>query len=87
MRRKPAPGMLLEALADFGADPSRTPYVGDDLRDLQAAHAAGCPRWLVRTGKGERVLAEGLPASLAPVMVAEDLRAAARDIIQRYPPE
>lgn len=85
-RRKPAPGMLLEALADFGAEAERTPYVGDDLRDLQAAHDAGCERWLVRTGKGARVLAEGLPDALSPVMVADDLRAAARAIIQRHCP-
>ncbi|MBY0354573.1 MAG: HAD-IIIA family hydrolase [Rickettsiales bacterium] len=83
-RRKPSPGMLLEALSDFNAVPERTPMVGDALRDLQAAHAAGCPRWLVKTGKGAQLLAQGLPAELMPVMVADDLRAAARDIIQMF---
>jgi D-glycero-D-manno-heptose 1,7-bisphosphate phosphatase len=83
-RRKPAPGMLLEALAEFGAEAARTPFVGDDLRDLQAAYAAGCPRILVKTGKGARVLAEGLPEALSPVMVAADLRAAARHILEHY---
>lgn len=84
-RRKPAPGMILEALEDFGVDAAKTPFVGDALRDMQAAHAAGCPRWLVKTGKGQALLAEGLPASIMPVMVAEDLRAAAREIIQKFP--
>jgi D-glycero-D-manno-heptose 1,7-bisphosphate phosphatase len=81
-RRKPAPGMLLEALEDFGVQAAQTPFVGDALRDLQAAQAAGCPRWLVKTGKGAALLAEGLPASLQPVMVVDDLRAAARSILQ-----
>jgi len=52
-RRKPEAGMLQEALQHFSADPARTPMVGDALRDLQAAVAAGCPRYLVLTGKGD----------------------------------
>ncbi len=44
-RRKPAPGMLIEALAMFAADAPATPFVGDSLRDLQAAAAIGCPPW------------------------------------------
>lgn len=83
-RRKPAPGMLLEALAEFGADAARTPFVGDDLRDMLAAHAAGCPRILVKTGKGARVLAEGLPEVFSPVMVTSDLWAAAQYILKQY---
>jgi len=72
-RRKPAPGMLLEALAAFGADPADTPMIGDALRDLQAAVAAGCPRILVRTGKGLETLAAGLPDDLQPVTIRNDL--------------
>ena len=51
-RRKPEPGMLLEALGEFSASPAETPMVGDALRDLQAACSAGCIPHLVRTGKG-----------------------------------
>ena len=40
--RKPAPGMLLRAMMDFGADPSDTLMVGDGDEDQQAAQAAGC---------------------------------------------
>lgn len=83
-RRKPAPGMLLEALAEFKADPARTPYVGDMLRDLKAAHAAGCPRILARTGKGATLEESGIPAHLSPVTVADDLYAAAEIIIRTY---
>ena len=36
-RRKPAPGMLLDALRDFNATAIKTPFVGDMDRDLEAA--------------------------------------------------
>jgi D-glycero-D-manno-heptose 1,7-bisphosphate phosphatase len=75
-RRKPRPGMLIEALRRFGARPDETPMIGDDMRDLEAAHAAGCPRVLVRTGKGAAAQAAGIPASLLPVAVHADLAAA-----------
>jgi histidinol-phosphate phosphatase family protein len=45
--RKPRPGMLFQAQRDFSLDLSRTPFVGDDERDAQAAEAAGCPSVLI----------------------------------------
>jgi len=39
--RKPNPGMLLRALADFRIDPARALLVGDSERDLEAARRAG----------------------------------------------
>jgi len=72
-RRKPAPGMLREALARFGAEAAATPMVGDSLRDLEAAAAIGCRRMLVRTGKGSATESAGLPATLSPVTVHDDL--------------
>ena len=83
-RRKPAPGMLLEALAEFQADPARTPFVGDMVRDLEAAMVANCPRILVRTGKGAILEAKGIPSTLAPVSVYDDLCAAAQAICRDY---
>ena len=41
-RRKPAPGMFYEAAQDHALLLDRVLYVGDDLRDCQAAAAAGC---------------------------------------------
>ncbi len=41
--RKPRPGMLFRAQRDFHLDLSRTPFIGDDERDGEAAAAAGCP--------------------------------------------
>jgi histidinol-phosphate phosphatase family protein len=45
--RKPAPGMLFQAQHDYDLDLTRTPFIGDDERDRQAADAAGCPSVLV----------------------------------------
>src|SRR5262249_16728586 len=47
-RRKPAPGMLREAMARFRIAPSETVMIGDALIDLEAAATAGCPPLLVR---------------------------------------
>jgi D-glycero-D-manno-heptose 1,7-bisphosphate phosphatase len=80
-RRKPEPGMLREALRRFDADPAATPFVGDNLRDLQAATKAGCPRHLVRTGHGAKIQAAGIPAEVLPVRVHEDLAAAVDAIL------
>ena len=38
---KPHPAPLLEAARRVGLEPSQCIYVGDDLRDVQAGHAAG----------------------------------------------
>ena len=71
--RKPAPGMLREAMARFRIAPSETVMIGDALVDLEAAAAAGCRRILVRSGKGRATQAAGLPAHVLPVAVHEDL--------------
>lgn len=39
--RKPGPLMLEKAMARFGIDPSRSYFIGDRERDMQAAAAAG----------------------------------------------
>lgn len=41
-RRKPGPGMLLEAMQDFEATAEQTLMVGDRDEDRDAAQAAGC---------------------------------------------
>ncbi len=75
-RMKPAAGMLREALADYRARSADTPFVGDQLADLQAAFHAGCRRVLVRTGLGQKALESGLPQYIEPVAVYDDLAAA-----------
>jgi D-glycero-D-manno-heptose 1,7-bisphosphate phosphatase len=41
--RKPAPGMLFQAQRELDLDLTRTPFIGDDERDSEAAAAAGAP--------------------------------------------
>ena len=45
--RKPKPGMLFRAQREHQLDLSRTPFIGDDERDAEAAYAAGCPPMLL----------------------------------------
>lgn len=58
--RKPEPGLLEHIGRELGVSLAGVPFVGDSLRDLEAASHAGCDPVLVRTGNGmetERVLA------------------------------
>ena len=50
---KPNPASLLHAAAELGLAPSDCLYLGDDLRDIQAARAAGMPCAAVAWGYGE----------------------------------
>jgi D-glycero-D-manno-heptose 1,7-bisphosphate phosphatase len=77
--RKPKPGMIEDIARRFGTDLDGVPNVGDSLRDLQAGVPLGALPILVRTGKGERTLAEGnLPEG---TKVFADLAEAAKYII------
>lgn len=47
---KPAPDMLLHACRQLAFQPAQCLYIGDDLRDIQAAKAAGMPSMAVGYG-------------------------------------
>jgi D-glycero-D-manno-heptose 1,7-bisphosphate phosphatase len=52
--RKPKPGMLLRARADFNLDLTSSVLIGDQLSDIQAAEAAGVgTKILLRPGAAE----------------------------------
>lgn len=72
--RKPAPGLLLDAMTASGIAPANTALVGDAIGDLDAADAAGVRSILVRTGKGIASEAE----ATRQVTVTDDLHAAVR---------
>lgn len=55
--RKPKPGLLEQALNAFSISPKEAIFVGDSIRDIQAAHTAACESALVKTGNGKRTLA------------------------------
>jgi D-glycero-D-manno-heptose 1,7-bisphosphate phosphatase len=50
--RKPLPGMFHDLAARLHTDLQGVPAIGDSLRDIQAARAAGAEPMLVKTGKG-----------------------------------
>jgi len=79
--RKPKPGMFRRIAACFNVDLRGVPTVGDSLRDLLAGAAAGCLPFLVRTGKGEKTLAEGgLPEG---TQIFADLAAVVAHLVER----
>jgi D-glycero-D-manno-heptose 1,7-bisphosphate phosphatase len=80
--RKPAPGLIAEAVARSGIPAAESIVVGDDQRDLDAARRAGVAAALVRTGKGRRTeQAAGHP----PAAVYDDLAHLARAIVGDEP--
>jgi D-glycero-D-manno-heptose 1,7-bisphosphate phosphatase len=58
--RKPLPGMMQDIGRRYGAELSSVHMVGDTLRDLQAAAAAGCQPHLVRSGRAAELDAQAL---------------------------
>lgn len=54
--RKPAPGMLYTLSERLNIDLSKVAFVGDSLKDIQAAMAAAAQPILVKTGKGTKTL-------------------------------
>ena len=79
--RKPAPGLYERLGRRYAVCLRGTPAIGDSLRDLQAAAAAGASPVLVRTGNGRRTEA-ALPAELQNIPVYDDLAAAAAALLK-----
>lgn len=74
--RKPLPGLLLRASERLQLNLSASFLVGDDIRDMAAARAAGVIPVLVRTGKGARAADAPAPEGAEPAHVADDIGAA-----------
>lgn len=55
-QRKPEPGLLLDIGERANIDLSITPFIGDTLKDVQAALNAGALPIMVRTGNGQATL-------------------------------
>lgn len=76
--RKPKPGMLKQIAQHYNADLAGIWFVGDSSGDLEAAKAVDCQPVLVKTGKGQRTLAKGLPTG---TLVFDDLAAVAAQLL------
>ncbi len=54
--RKPKSGLLRQFAQEYAVDLYQVPFIGDSLRDVQAAQAVGASPILVKTGKGQQTL-------------------------------
>ncbi len=75
--RKPKPGMLDAIEAEFNTSVEGCYFIGDSLRDLQAALVKGCIPALVKTGNGVRTFAQLTIPSLqtnAPLVTHEQVQ-------------
>ena len=75
--RKPEPGLLLDLAAKYQLSLAQGYYVGDSLKDLEAADAAGCRGVLVLTGNGRETLRQRPGQEL----VFDDLLAFAQHLV------
>lgn len=78
--RKPRPGLLRQVGEHFGVDVTSVPFVGDSLRDLQAALAVHARPILVRSGNGRKT-EKSLPPELKSVEIFDDLAAVAAALL------
>jgi len=80
--RKPKPGMIEDSLAACGVAADGAVMIGDSVRDMQAAHAAGVQGMLVRSGYGDcdailKTTRQFMPA----VQAFDDLAAAVESLL------
>lgn len=78
--RKPKPGLFFDIAKRLHTSLEGVPAIGDSLRDLQAASAAGAYPVLVKSGRGRATLENGVGLDAIPVY--EDLAAVADAIIE-----
>jgi D-glycero-D-manno-heptose 1,7-bisphosphate phosphatase len=82
--RKPMPGLIFQAQARYDIDLSRSVFVGDSVKDIEAARNAGCGRAvLVATGNGKQAFQELNARGTPPDHFAENLMAAAHWITRQ----
>ena len=82
--RKPRPGLLRQIGERFGIDLHAVPAVGDSLRDVQAAAAAGCEPHLLLTAPDAPRRDAPLPPEYPPAtQLHDDLTAFAAFLIAR----
>ena len=76
--RKPLPGLVDAIEAEFNISAEGFYFVGDSLRDLQAAVTKGCKPLLVKTGNGLKTIGQLNDARLqtdSPVLKPEQVQA------------
>ncbi len=82
--RKPEPGMVLDAVADLGLDPTRSWVIGDKWLDVQLGQRVGARGILVRTGWG-RLEEETRPDGQTVHAICDTLAGAAAVVLASDP--
>lgn len=82
--RKPAPGLFEDIATRLKIDLQGVPAIGDSLRDIEAAQAAGASPILLRTGKGEQLIRSGKVPKNVPIY--PDLSAAVDALLLQNAP-
>ncbi len=77
--RKPQPGMLLQAAHDLNLDLTASWMVGDQVRDIEAGHSAGCSTVLI-TDQHDQI------EQAHPSAAVESFSAAVQHILSHAPP-
>ncbi len=77
--RKPHNGSFEDLAHRLRVNLENVPAVGDSLRDIQAAMESKARPILVKTGKGERTLADGIPEGIE---VYDDLAAVVTALLE-----
>ena len=75
--RKPQPGLVELAAQELGFDPQASFVIGDKACDIELGQQVGATTFLVRTGYGAHVAADGL---VTPDYVVDNLQDAAQVI-------
>lgn len=79
--RKPKPGLIVQATADFELDVVRGFVIGDRYRDVEMGHNAGAQSGLVLTGYGRAEYAQRAHWPRQPEFVAANLLEAVQTIL------
>jgi len=81
--RKPLPGLLNESLAALDITAPNALMIGDSIRDIQAAHAAGAQAWLVQSGHGDAAdILKQARALMPDIPVYDDLASAVDALLE-----
>jgi D-glycero-D-manno-heptose 1,7-bisphosphate phosphatase len=81
-RRKPKPGMLLDAAKKLNIDLAKSWLIGDAPRDIEAAKAAGCKAILISWPNFPASPEAGKPSAVKPDATVESLADALKLIAQ-----
>ena len=68
--RKPSPGLILDAVKEFGIELNKSFLIGDKVSDIEAAQNAGCLAILVKTGHGRDHISKTITKN---IIVAENI--------------